>query len=263
MKTFLLGGVAVFLGLYLLLLFAVFFGQRRLQYFPSRVDTAGRGNSLFTPWRSEAGDFLGYARIPSGTARKTLLFFHGNGGEALDRSWIADLASTDYVILLVEYPGYGASPGNATEPTIFTRALQSFDEARRRFNLPVVVLGESLGTGVASHVASLREIDRLALISPFTSALDIGAAAYPFLPVRWLMKDHFDSVTCLKKVKAPLHIVHGSADQVVPRTFGRKLYDGYEGEEKYFTELPGVGHNDIWMALATRNAERFRDFINR
>ena len=252
---------ALALGLYLLLLLAVYLGQRGLQYFPSHDDREGRGRPPFSAWKSESGAFLGYCRAPA-RPKRVLLFFHGNGGEALHREWVAQVTPESFVLCLVEYPGYGARPGSPTEPSILAAAEEAFDEATRRWAVPVRVAGESLGSGAATYLASRRPVERLALLSPFTAAEDVAALHYPYLPVRWLMKDRFRSIDRIAEVKAPIHVIHGEADDLIPPAQGRRLHDAYRGASRAFTAVPGVGHNDLAAAVMVAPAAAdFRVFV--
>jgi pimeloyl-ACP methyl ester carboxylesterase len=255
--------LAVVAGCYLLILVLAFVFQRQLQYFPSHMDLSGKGLAPFAPFLTEDGDFLGYIRQAQ-TPRRVVVFFHGNGGEALGRMWVADLIpAADVTIILAEYPGYGAKSGKPTEEGIVAAATKTVNEAERLFGKPVTLLGESLGTGVVSAVAHLPSIDRIALISPFTSAAAVGQGAYRWLPVSLLLRDRFDSVARLSKLALPMFVVHGNADMVVPFSLGKALFESYPGKEKYFVELPNTGHNDIVpQLLASAATERFRRYLS-
>lgn len=236
--------------------------QRRLEYFPSREDAAGRGDATFLPWRDSEGIFLGYTRASS-APRQVVLFFHGNGGEALHRNWIGELLPADSAVVLVEYPGYGARPGEPNQTDILREAVRVFDRAHLRWpGVPIVVLGESLGTGVATHVAAERPVERIALIAPYTSIAEVGAKHYPWLPVRFVLHDRYPSTEYLRRASAPLHAVHGKSDEIIPVALAETLVATYGGSTKALTLLDGVGHNDIAAALLTRpEAEPFRRFL--
>lgn len=247
---------------YLMLVAIVYLVQRKLQYFPSHIDVEAKGHGSFKPWLDDKGEFLGYVRVPKQASRKAALIFHGNGGEALHRSWMGALFAEDSYVFLAEYPGYGAMKGTPTETSIFETADRQAESALRVGD--VVVVGESLGSGAASYVASTKNVKRLALIAPFTSAVAVGQMAYKFLPVRWLMKDRFDNETRLSTApkQIPLAIAHGTADDIVPIELGRRLLESASAVDKVFVELPGVGHNDIAEPLLTSpEAEQFRRFL--
>ncbi len=248
--------------IYLMIVLAVFAFQRQLQYFPSHEDVAHKGHGSFEPLESSDGAFLGYIREGE-NAKKVLLFFHGNGGEALHRNWVGQLDPDGWLhLVLAEYPGYGGKPGKPSEVAIFQSALEIYDEVARRYGLPISVMGESLGTGVASYVASQRPVKTLLLAAPFTSACDVAAKVYWFIPVRFLMSDRFDSIKHLAKVTVPLRIVHGSEDQLIPISHARELLAAYPGGDKQLFEIPNYGHNDLYEAiLLSPIAADFRETI--
>lgn len=254
-----LGAAVVVYGLFLAVMFIF---QRRLQYFPTHRDEKGTGNEEFTALFSSDSQFLGYLREAK-SAKKVLLFFHGNGGEALDREWLSDVDPDGMVhIVLAEYPGYGARKGTPTEKSLFDSALQIYDECAKRWKLPITVMAESLGTGVAAYLAAQRPVTGLAFIAPFTSAVDVASRVYKFLPVRLLMQDKYETQKYLGQVKVPLRIVHGTLDDVIPVDLGKELLASYPGTEKQLEEVPGYGHNNIPAAIIDSPfAEGFRELI--
>lgn len=256
-----LAGFLVILALYGALLAWLYVNQRRLQYFPSFENRDGRNFADFVAWRDANQNFLGYIRTPKEPSQ-VVLFFHGNGGEAHHRAWLSSIIPAASVLILAEYPGYGAKPGEPTESSLFQAADIAVREATTQFGLPVVLVGESLGSGVAAYAASRHAVHKLALMAPFTSAVDVGARAYPFIPVRWMMKDRFDSLSHLAQVTVPLHIIHGSADTFVFAKLGRRLFESYPGKAKQFTELPGYEHNNLAEGILNSPlAEPFRKFF--
>lgn len=191
------------------------------------------------------------------------MVFHGNGGEALHRQWVVELATPRTAVALVEYPGYGGRRGEPSEKNILRAALEAYDALVLRYpKVPVVVLGESLGTGVAAYLAAHRPVERLALVSPYTSIEDVAAKHYPWLPVRWLLRDRYRTAEFLRQVTVPLAVIHGGDDTLIPAEFAETLVEGYGGASKLLTLLPRVGHNDIADALLSRDgAEPFRRFL--
>jgi fermentation-respiration switch protein FrsA (DUF1100 family) len=138
-------------------------------------------------------------------------------------------------------------------------AMAAYDFAATRYPSGRIVLwGESLGTGVAVALAADRQIGGLILDAPFTSAVDIGAAAYPFLPVRWFMKDSFRSNERIGRVKAPLLVLHGEQDHIVPIAFGERLF-ALANEPKKMARFPSGGHVNLDDHGA---AESARSFLN-
>ncbi len=236
--------------------------QRQMLYAPSHEDEQCLGNETFKPLVSSQGSFLGYVREVT-HPKKVLLYFHGNGGEALQRTWLTRVdPQRRLIIVLAEYPGFGGREGIATQETLFKSSLEIYDELDSRYELPITVMGESLGTGVASFVASKRPVASLALAAPFTSAVDVASEAFWFFPVRKMMKDRFDTMQSLEDVTVPLRIVHGTADTLIPIEHSRRLLEAYSGEDKQLYEIPEYSHNDLYQGIVTStSAEEFRAFL--
>jgi len=145
-------------------------------------------------------------------------------------------------VLALCYRGYGGSTGSPSEAGLIRDALAAYDYAVARQPAARIVLwGESLGTGVAVALAAERDVGGVILDAPFSSIADVGAAAYPFAPVRWLIKDPFHSDRRIARVHAPLLIRHGEGDAVVPIRFGERLF-ALANEPKRFERFAGEGH---------------------
>lgn len=250
------------IGAYSLLLCWLYVAQRKLLYFPTHRDLEAVGIGNFEPWKAADGHFLGYVRA-SESSKQVLIFFHGNAGEAIDRFWFERLVTPASLVVLAEYPGFGACPGKATQQSIHAAALKIFDEAKDKWNLPIGLVSESLGTGVASYVASRRDASKVGLINPFNSAAAVAKYRFPFFPAGRLLKDKFPADEYLREVKIPLYIIQGMQDDVIPIELGQELYNGYAGDEKQITQIPGFGHGDIVPALIDSPlAESFRNFLD-
>jgi pimeloyl-ACP methyl ester carboxylesterase len=163
----------------------------------------------------------------------------------------------------VEYPGYGPCKGEASEATLFERADLALKEIQSLSQKPIILLGESLGSGPASYLASKNPSNtKLALVSPFTSAVELASERFPYLPVKWMMKDRYENQRHLRSSKIPLHVVHATLDTTIPLDMGKKLFEGYQGPTKAMTIIPGYDHSNIPAALVDSPlAEDFRNFI--
>lgn len=253
--------LAVFVVGYVALVGWLYLNQRKLQYFPTHRDASGKGEAEYLPWASKDGEFMGYVR-PAGNMRALVLFFHGNAGEALDRNWFGTVIPEDVGFILAEYPGYGAKAGDPTQETIFAFAERAFDEAVRQTGVPIWVVGESLGSGVATYLASRRPAAKLALISAYSSVSDVAAHGYPFVPVRALLKDSFPSLEYAGAISAPIHLIHGTSDTMIPIEQARRLEAAFPHGKAVLTEVGGYGHSDIADAiLKSPRAEAFREFL--
>ena len=267
-KLLLIGFISIGL-MYIGAMIFIYLLQRKLQYAPTHRDAKGVGHAEFKPLLSDSGQFMGYWRPIGETggekakAKRTIIFFHGNGGEALDREWVSEIVpEEDFLVILAEYPGYGPRGGAITEGSIFQSSEYLIDQVQKRWPAPITLLGESLGSGVACYIAAKKRIDRLAMISPFSSASDVAKMIYPYFPIKLLMRDKFDSVRYGHDIKVPVHIIHGTLDDVVPIQLGRDLFVAITSSEKTITEIPGYGHSNIVSAVTDSPfAETFRSFI--
>jgi pimeloyl-ACP methyl ester carboxylesterase len=218
---------------------SIFFSQRALIYFPQpRSNRAGLIMTLPSP----AGSILVSMRPASGP--DAVIYFGGNAEDvSLD---LPDFSSTfpNAAIYLLHYPGYGGSAGHPTEKSILAAAFLLFDAVHAQ-HANVILIGRSLGTGVAIHVASLRPVMRLVLVTPYDSLVDIAQEHYPFLPNRLLMLDKYDSWKYAPQVTAPVKIIVAGDDEVIPRESTERLRTRFTRSVVSYVVVPGVGHNTI------------------
>jgi pimeloyl-ACP methyl ester carboxylesterase len=243
----LLLGLLVVFGGFVALMYAA---QRSLMYFPDRQRTAPAAAGL--PQAEEItldtadGEKVIVWHIPPRGDRPVVVYFQGNaGGLNLRADRFRALTADGTGLVALNYRGYGGSTGNPSEAGLIVDAEAAYAFAASRYPAErIVPWGESLGTGVAVALASSHKVAGLILDAPFTSTADIGARVYWYLPVRLLMKDQFRSDLRIGKVSAPVLIVHGTADTVVPFGFGQKLF-ALANEPKHFVRLEGGGHSNL------------------
>jgi len=232
-----LAGLAVFVGPALM--------QDRLLYYPARVSVEQAAAGGLQPWPS-ATDFRGLLAPAAGTARGTAIVFHGNAGHAGQRGHLAAaLAGTGLRVILAEYPGYGPRDGALGETSLVADAAESITLARQQFGPPLLVVGESLGAGVAAAAAA-RQRDAVAglmLITPWDRLEHVASYHYPWLPVKWLLRDRYDSVDHLAAFGRPVVVAVAEHDDIVPARFGEALYQALP-EPKLWLPLRAAGHND-------------------
>jgi fermentation-respiration switch protein FrsA (DUF1100 family) len=171
-----------------------------------------------------------YAAPASG--KPTLFYLHGNAGALVHRANRVRLyRQQGYGVFMLAYRGFSGSTGHPTEANIVADALMAYDTLAGLTprDSRIVIYGESLGTGVAVQVAAKRRPDGVVLESPFSSASDVAAHLYPYLPVYWLLKDRFESINYIGEVEAPLLVLHGERDTIVPPGLGHKLFDAAPG----------------------------------
>lgn len=175
----------------------------------------------------------------------TVLYFHGNAGNISGRAdRFRQIVGSGFGFLAMSYRGYAGSGGSPSEAAIVSDGVEEFDWLAAKGG-PIVIYGESLGTGVATEVATQRRPSALILEAPFTAALDMAAATYPWVPVGLLMHDPFVSREHIRRVEAPVLIIHGTADEMISVEQGRKLFE-FAREPKELVIMEGGRHSDLW-----------------
>ena len=162
------------------------------------------------------------------------------------RRWRRRSSTTDYKVLLVDYRGYGGNPGTPTENGLAadSRAAHAYLAGRPDVDASrIAYFGESLGTAVAINLAVEHPPAAIVLRSPFTSMADVGQSHYPFLPVRLLLRDRFAAIDQIRRIRAPLLVMAGGRDQIVPIENSRRLYNAAVAP-KTLLVLPNADHND-------------------
>ena len=252
------------IGLYLAALFFVYFAQRSFMYFPPsggvpdgflsehnaqiisiEVEGIGRIKSIYMP--------------PPNESAPVILLMHGNGSAAHQyTAHFAAFKKWGVGYLAVEYPGYGGNPGRPNERDILRTALANYDALVEKGIKPehIFLYGDSLGAAAAIYVVSEREASGLILSAPFLSMQAMARRQMPWFPTSLLLKDKYRSDLKITSVDAPLLVLHGGADAVIPYTQGKALFDLHQGDKK-FVLIKGGQHN----LLNTEMPEHIRAFI--
>jgi uncharacterized protein len=258
LKWLLLIALAGYGGLVALL----YVGQRALEYFPDRSRTppaaAGLPKAEEVVLATSDGEHVIAWHVAPQGEKPVVLYFHGNGGSL---AWRAErfLALTEdgTGLLALSYRGYGGSSGRPTEAGLIADGFAAYAFAAERYPAARIALwGESLGSAVAVALAAEKPVARIVLEASFTSIADVAAQIYWFLPARLLIKDPFRSDLRVGKVKAPVLVLHGERDEVVPIAFGERLYALIDAP-KEFVRFPTAGHNDLGAHGALDAARRF------
>ena len=240
-------GVAAGMGVLALIVNGL---QRLLMYHPdtAHFTPAAAGLSGVTERILETPDG---ARViawsaPEKAGQPTILYFHGNGGSLETRKErIRKYMAQGLGVFMMTYRGFGGSTGRPSEAANVADARLAYDTLVAS-GVPardIIVYGESLGTGVAVQVAASREVAGLVLDAPYTSMVDLAALHYPYIPGRWFMTDRYETRTHIKSVTAPLLILHGEADDIIPVAQGRAVFD-LAHAPKVIKTFPGAGHAD-------------------
>ncbi len=236
--------------------------QRAMMYFPDPTRTppaaAGLPQAGEVVLTASDGEKLVAWHVPPRGDRPVLVYFHGNGGALnLRAPRFHHVVADGTGLVALSYRGYGGSTGRPSEQGLIRDAQAAYDFAAARYPPGRIVLwGESLGTAVAVALAATHEVGGMILEAPFTSAADVGAAAYPFVPVRWLIKDPFRSDLRIAKVTAPILMMHSARDRVVPIRFGERLF-ALANEPKRFVRFADGGHDDLDNHGAQAKVQQF------
>jgi hypothetical protein len=232
--------VVVVAVLYVGLCGVVFAFQRSLIYYPQ--PRSGKADATLMTL-SVGKETVAVSTHPN-AGPDALIYFGGNAEDvSIDMPGVSAVFP-NYAIYLLHYPGYGGSSGSPSEQAIFADALALFDQVHAQ-HPNIVLVGRSLGSGVAVRVASLRAVARLVLVTPYDSLADIAARNYPYLPVRWILRDKFESWRYAPLVTSPTRIIVAEQDEVIPRASTDKLRTRFKEGLVSYVVVPDAGHNTI------------------
>ncbi|MBI5799474.1 MAG: alpha/beta hydrolase [Verrucomicrobia bacterium] len=227
----------------------VYHPTRDAEYTTDDVGRPGEEVWLTTPDGLRLHAWFFAADKASPRARFVMLFCHGNGGNLTSRpGYYRAILETGVSLLAFDYRGYGLSDGEPSEAGTYTDAATAYAWLRTRGFAPehILVWGESLGGGIASHVAATQTVGGLVLQSSFTSIPDIGAEVFPWLPVRLLSRIKYDSLSRLPGITCPIVVMHSRADTTIRFHHGERNFAAAR-EPKSFVEIGG-DHNDALLA---------------
>jgi hypothetical protein len=240
--------------------------QRQLLYFPDTRrpeldDLATLGVREITLGTSDGLSLLAWY-LPAKDGRPVIAYFHGNGGHLgyrRERLW--SFAEHGLGVLMAEYRGYAGNPGVPTETGLLADGAAALDFLTREGVAPdrLVLYGESLGSGVAVALAARHKVGALILEAPFTSVAEVAQYHYSFIPAAALVRDRFDSLTRIGAIKAPILVLHGERDRIVPVRFGRALFDAARQPKELWLARE-AGHEDLVRCGAF---EAVLDFLRR
>jgi fermentation-respiration switch protein FrsA (DUF1100 family) len=234
-------------------------------YYPMRYpdgDWDGqRGAGAEDVWlRSKDGVKLNAWWFPKPVAGYATLFLHGNAGNVTHRvDHAASVKEAGSAILVLDYRGYGRSEGRPTEQGLYQDADAAYDELIRRGYPPsrIILHGESLGTAVATELASRRQCAALVLESPLASLSRMATQVVPVLGP--ILAHGFNTERRIREVRVPLLIIHGDADEIVPFSQGRSVFE-QANQPKAFWQVRGARHNDLLYVAGADYLKRLREF---
>jgi len=251
---------------YLAVIIFIYFYQRNLLYHPSENNY--QNDSVQFNYEEIFIEVEGEIKLKSWlinkdfTKFKTLLIFHGNAGDLTNRIYkLNELNKLDINILIISWRGFSGNKGFPTEKNLYRDAEAAINWLNKKGvnNNQIVLYGESLGTGVAVEMAKKNIFNSIILESPFTSIENSAKIYYPYLPVKFLLKDRFDSISKINSITAPVLIMHGEKDDVIPISMGKELFEKANNpKQSYFTS-----DDDHMMEFNSKLLNEIKNFIGK
>lgn len=247
-----MGFLGIAIAIYGIFIAVLYFGQRSLLYHPDQTIPqpedygVGEMTAIRLPIR-DGLELLAWWR-PAATAQAPVIaYFHGNAGHIGNRAdKVRAYLDAGYGVLLLSYRYNAGTGGSPSEKALILDAVKALEFLKSE-NIPesrIVLYGESLGSGIAVQMAVTHDVGALVLEAPYSSMPDLAQHHYWYAPSRWLVRDRFDSVSLVSAVRAPLLIVHGEEDTVIPLKYARRLFDAAR-KPKTFRLLAGARHNNL------------------
>ena len=247
---------------YLIVVMFIFFYQRKLLYHPSEnnyLDETNLNHKIEKIYIQSDTELVSWY-YNNNKSYKTILFFHGNAGKLDNRVYkLNELAKLNINYLIVAYRGFSGNQGKPSEDGIYkdSNAAKKWLNENGINDKNIILYGESLGTAVAVDLASKNNFAGIILESPFTSMIKLAKKYYPYLPVTILLKDKYESENKLKKINAPILIMHGKKDTIVPFEMGEEIFNKSNNPKfKYFNEV-----DDHMMDYNKELISSIKDFI--
>jgi len=238
--------ISLLLGLitYLIVLTYIYLFQRNLLYHPSvngyQEDKINFDYKEIFIQNKEGIKLKAWLHEKDLINKKTIIFFHGNAGNLRNRNYkLNELSKFNVNFLIVAYRGFSGNQGKPSEQGLYEDATSTLDWLKikgvREKNL--ILYGESLGTAVAIETAQNKNLAGIILESPFTSMIELAQKYYPVLPVKFLLKDKYETIKKLSNINSPLLVLHGKLDSIVPFSMGKKVFEkANEPKFKYFID---------------------------
>lgn len=251
------------------LIAVIFFGgcdmQNRFLYFPEPQWPTERmlEHEKLKLWQATADDYQGLISATEAPAPNgTLVLFHGNGGTALDRGfYLKPFMNLGFRVIFAEYPKYGGRPGKVGEKPFVAAGLETVRLAFEQYGDPLYLVGESLGCGVAAAIAKKTSVPiaGIILITPWDTLASVAKSLFPFLPVKLVLTDKYDSIGNLQSFKNKIAVVGAEHDEILPVRHAINLYNALPEGRKRLWIIKGAHHND-WPVYT--DVDLFKDIVD-
>ena len=236
--------VLIIFFLYFFVLVFLYFYQRNLLYHPNENNYSGDKISVDIKkvkiLTSDNIELLGWYHEKNPNDFKTIIYFHGNAGTLENRIHkLNHFQDMNINFLIIAWRGFSGNNGKPTEQGLYEDGKSAINWLAKKGidEKNLVIYGESLGTGVATHLSQNKNYAGIILETPFTSMVDAAKIFYPYIPVNLLLKDRFENYKKVKNINSPILVMHGEIDQIVPFSMGKKIYEmAKEPKYSYFTK---------------------------
>ncbi len=232
--------VLVLFSIYLLIAAYLYIYQRRLIYHPVPVDPVFSADEI--SFDNNGTRLHGWILNPD--KPRAVIYFGGNSELITHRQAYFEDVFNDYSVYLVNYRGYGKSQGNPSEIGLFSDALAIYDQLIKRHD-SIIAYGRSLGSGIAVYLAASRRLDKLILLTPYDSIAEVGQKLYPLFPVRYLIKDRFDSASRAGDIEIPVLIASAENDREIGLPHTLTLKQSFNRTRVEYQMIAGAAHNDV------------------
>ena len=259
--------ISLSLGLitYLIVLTYIYLFQRNLLYHPS--DNSYQGDEINFDYKEifiqnkEGIKLKAWLHEKDLINKKTIIFFHGNAGNLRNRNYkLNELSKFDVNFLIVAYRGFSGNQGKPSEQGLYEDAKSTLNWLKIKGvkEKNIILYGESLGTAVAIEIAQNKDLAGIILESPFTSMVELAQKYYPFIPVRFLLKDKYETIKKLPNINSPLLVLHGRLDSIVPFSMSEELFKkANKPKFKYF-----IDNDDHMMRYDQKLLNEIKKFIS-
>lgn len=236
---------------YFTLITYIFFAQKHYIYFPNNQDFAVCSGFA----DADALDFQGTRFYYKNNSERIVVFYHGNAGSACDRAHLKPFFEANNLsYAFVEYTGYSNDNRRPSEEALFKDAENIHAFVASLNASEIIVMGESLGSAIAAHHASLGSVNALALIAPFSSLADVARYHQPYLPFSLILRERYDNRAALWNFRGRTLIIHGTNDDTIPLHLSESLFEALPSATKERVTIEGAGHNDLYAYERTFDA---------
>jgi len=250
--------------IYVIICLVIFLSQRKLLYHPNEnnyLDENKLTHKIEKVFVKSDNKLIGWYHFKD-RKYKTLLFFHGNAGNLQNRIYkLNEIAELEVNYLIIAYRGFSGNEGKPTEEGLYndSMAAKRWLNSNNIDDSNIILYGESLGTAVAVDLGSKFPFAGIILESPFTSMVELSKIYYPYLPVKLLLKDKYNSEKKIKNIKTPILIMHGKRDNIVPFYMGKRLFEIANKPKKFLQ----VEEDDHMLTFNDNLLSEIKNFINK